>query len=73
MTIISIDPGSMLCGIAIFENSKLLYHTVLSSKNKVLEVRLNSICDEILELLKKFQVDKVVIEEVYVGNNSEPQ
>ena len=70
MRILSIDPGSIQCGIAIFEGNNLLFHGVLTYKHKLLAVRLNGICDQIEDLLKKYQINKVVLEEVYVGNNS---
>lgn len=68
MRILSIDASTKSSGWAIFEDTKLVDYGVITASSTDLIKRLHKITDEFDELLNKYSVDTVVLEEVRPEN-----
>ena len=74
MRILGVDPGSLITGYGIIDDSKqmpvlIAYGVVKLSSKDVLTVRLKSIYDEIYKLIKKYKPDCLSIETAFYGKN----
>jgi Holliday junction resolvasome RuvABC endonuclease subunit len=68
MNILSIDASSKSSGFAIFENNKLTYHTCITASSKDVIARIKKMIEGLIEILKKYSIDKIILEEVRPEN-----
>ena len=75
MKILGIDPGSRLTGYGILEESTQGYKYIASGsiriKGDYFPDRLKQIFDGILEIIDKYQPDKMAIEQVFMHKNAD--
>ena len=64
MIILSIDASTKNTGIAIFNDSKLTYYDCINSSNTNTLKRIKYMTKEIQKIIKKYNPDKVVIQDV---------
>ena len=64
MNILALDLSTKSSGIAIFENENLIYYNCISSSSTDLIKRINIMKDGIKEILNKYKIDIIVLEEV---------
>lgn len=64
MNILALDLSTKSSGIAIFENENLIYYNCISSSSTDLIKRINIMKDGIKEILNKYKIDTIVLEEV---------
>ena len=71
MRIISLDQSSLRTGIAVFENSNLIYHGVIDlHKEKESSSRVKNMCKQIRQLVEEYYPDCIVAEDVNLRNGS---
>lgn len=74
MRILGLDPGSHLTGIGIVETSgsgeiRYLHHELVRAPKAALEIRLQSLYDQLSVLTDRFKPEVVMIERVFLGKN----
>lgn len=70
MKILAIDSGIEKTGIAIFENKKLIFSTLIKTKASLsIEYRLKKIYDELKKIISKFRPQIIVIEKLFFFKN----
>ena len=75
MKILGIDPGTATTGYGLIEKAGskytlIDYGVVLTPAKIELHHRLNSIFDELTEIIKRHQPDEVVVEELFFATNA---
>lgn len=68
MIILSIDASTKSSGWAVFDNDKLLEYGCYTASSTDLVKRIHKITDSFDELMNKYKIDKVVLEEVRPDN-----
>lgn len=73
MRILGLDPGSHLTGIGIVETSgseiRYLHHQLLRAPKGALEIRLQSLYDQLSAVTEQYRPDVIMIERVFLGKN----
>lgn len=64
MNILALDLSSKSTGIAIGNEDKLIHYECVTSSKKNIVERIYIMRDKVSELLKEYEIDRVVIEEV---------
>lgn len=64
MKILAIDASTKSSGIAVLENLKLIDYSCITSSSTDLFKRIHVMVDAIREILKKYNIDKIILEEV---------
>ena len=65
MTILSLDPSTKSTGLAIFKDQNPIFYTCITASSSNIYKRIDKIIAEIEKILNEYQIDKVVIEDVY--------
>ena len=71
--LLSLDASISSTGYAIFEGEQLIkYGKIVTKKDKFKteDLRLNHICNEIEQLIIKYEIDELVCEEQFTSVNS---
>lgn len=68
MNILSIDASTKSSGWAVFENTKLIDYGCLTASSTDLIKRIHKIVDGLDEILQKYEIDKIILEEVRPEN-----
>lgn len=69
--ILGIDPGLANLGWAVMNEEKLVEYGCVTTKAKVeSELRLEKIFDEVESLIKKYKVERMVMESLYFAKNA---
>lgn len=69
MKILAIDASTKSCGIAVFDGKKLIHYDCFTNSSTILIKRIKSITKEIKEIIEKYEIEKVVLEEVRPEDN----
>lgn len=72
MNIMAIDASTKSSGIAIFQDTELIYCNCITSSSNDLIKRIKTITKGIEQILSNYQIDKIILEEVRpesAGNN----
>ena len=74
MRVLGIDPGSLITGFGVVEESSgalraLAWGTVRTSSSQPLQVRLKRIYDGLSEALRTWQPEAVAVERVFFAEN----
>lgn len=64
MNILAIDASTKSSGVAVYENNNLIYHDCITSSSTDLFKRIHKMVDAIDEIVKKYSIAKVILEEV---------
>ena len=64
MKLLSLDISTKSTGWAVFEDKKLVEYGCITSSSTDLIKRIHTITDGIKEILNKYTIDKIVVEEV---------
>ena len=64
MKLLSLDVSTKSTGWAVFEDKKLVEYGCITSSSTDLIKRIHIITDGIKEILNKYTIDKIVVEEV---------
>jgi crossover junction endodeoxyribonuclease RuvC len=75
MIIIGIDPGTATTGFGVLEKNgpkirAIDYGCILTPANTPLHDRLDTIFDELMEIIEKYQPDHLAVEELFFTNNA---
>lgn len=68
--LIALDESTTSTGYAVFDNEKLIKHGVFSSKSKDVLDRVSFIMEEIEKLIKDYNPDNMIIEDVQITMNA---
>lgn len=71
MIIMSIDASTKSTGIAIYDNKELIYHTCVTASSTDLIKRIKKIVTDIETIAKRYNIDKVILEEVRPQGNQQ--
>ena len=67
MKILALDQSSRITGWAIYENDQLKkYGKITINPDYELGERLHLIRQKVLKLIKEYQIDKVILEDIYM-------
>ena len=66
---LALDQSSRITGYAVFENAKLIDYGKFSVNDEDIGVRLMKIRQEVDKLIKQYQVDEVVFEDIQMQGN----
>lgn len=70
MKILGIDPGYDRVGIAVIENSTLLFsECIITNKEDEFHIRLKNVGQNIGEIIKKYSPDAVALESLFITKN----
>lgn len=73
MKLLALDQSSKITGWAVFENQQLVEYGKIDCGNADLPARLTQVRREVKDLIQKFNIDEVVMEDIQlqntVGNN----
>lgn len=69
MRLLAIDQASYNSGVAIFEDGNLIYSGVIKLKRIELGKRLVQLKKEILSLIKEYNIDTVIFEDIQLQKN----
>ena len=67
--ILALDQSSRITGYAIFRNGELYAHGKFEVTDDDIGKRLNKIRDKIAELIADFDIDEVILEDIYMDNH----
>ena len=67
--ILALDQSSRITGYAIFRNGELYSHGKFEVTDDDVGKRLNKIRDKIAELIADFDIDEVILEDIYMDNH----
>jgi crossover junction endodeoxyribonuclease RuvC len=77
MRILGIDPGSLRCGFGVIEKiagtnkfSHITHGTIILDAKKKVHERLGDLAQDLSELIKKYQPEHAVVEDVFVFKNA---
>ena len=66
---LALDQSSRITGYAVFENAKLIDYGKFSVNDEDIGIRLMKIRQEVEKLIKQYQVDEVVFEDIQMQGN----
>lgn len=69
MRYLGIDTSVVAMPFSVFDNKKLIDFGVFSTKGKHFEEKLNFQYEKIQELIEEYNIDTVILEDVFVGKN----
>ncbi len=74
MTILGVDPGTLVTGFAVIESGRetinvLSFDIVKNSSSHTMPVRLKSIYDALCDVIERFHPDELAIETAFYGKN----
>lgn len=64
MKILSLDLSTKSSGWAIFDDEKLIDHGCITASSTDLINRIHKMTDSLIEILQKYEIDKIIVEEV---------
>ena len=70
MRLLALDQSSHVTGVAVFENQQLISYEKFSLNNEDLGERLYNYRQKIIELIKKYNIDRVAFEDIQLQTQS---
>lgn len=67
--LLSLDQGTQISGYAVYEGTSLLTSGTVASKIKDSRLRMFQMCQNIIEIIKEYQPNRIIIEEPFAKNN----
>lgn len=68
MYILALDASTKSTGVAVFDDTKLIHYECVTASSNDLIKRIQKITAGIEEVLKKFEIKKIILEEVRPEN-----
>lgn len=69
MRLLALDQATIVSGWSIFEDGKLIEYGKIEAKSKDVGERLFYIKQQVLDLIEKYNIDEVVLEDIQLQNN----
>ena len=67
--LLALDQSSKVSGYAVFRDNSLLAHGVIELKDRNLGIRLKKLRDIVSELIDKYEIDRILIEDIQHQKN----